>query len=550
MGMLVVKGRSADAESLGPSELELIDGQQRLTTTVLLMDAIVDALALVTTDESKRLAEDLRYRFIRCEGRDRLRLNKDCRDFFAEVLRKREVHAAQENRSQKNLHAAAEFFRTRLEELGEEQSLAYARIERLVRRMFGALRFLLYPVTRDAAAGLIFEVMNNRGRALSQADRVKNYLMYVAEKALMHEEGLEDLGSHWGQIFKFVMQSAPGGELAGDAEARLLRAHWTVVRDPSPPRDQRGWSISQRVRHAIPLQGDKAQVCPDILEYTRTLHEMARWASFVLNPTQDKAHQWADAGTDGGEIVDALGAFSRMSHVASCLPLLLAGLSRLAGHPESMLRLARTLETFAFRVYGVCNHRGHTGQSAFRRLAHWLYRAPEVELLSVLGEVLANVDQWTGWYAEDEKFRDHLLQDNFYESHSAQEIRFFLYEYERELAGGQRLAYEWTAFADGRKTQIEHVFPRNPRDERFLGRTPERHATHVHRLGNLTVTRNNPQLSNRHFAQKKPIYRNSPVVIERSIAEHRVWTMKQVNERGAALADFALRRWPRYPSPT
>jgi len=178
-------------------------------------------------------------------------------------------------------------------------------------------------------------------------------------------------------------------------------------------------------------------------------------------------------------------------------------------------------------------------------LAHELYIAREEELVSTVQGVLAKVDQWVGWYGEDAKFREHLLKDNFYGSHSAQEIRFLLYEYERELSGGQKLAYEWSAFSDGRQTQVEHIYPRNPRDDRYLGRNPERHESYVHRLGNLTVTRNNPKLSNRHFAKKKSIYRTSPVVIERVIADRRVWTMKQVDERGQLIADFALRRWPR-----
>ena len=109
--------------------------------------------------------------------------------------------------------------------------------------------------------------------------------------------------------------------------------------------------------------------------------------------------------------------------------------------------------------------------------------------------------------------------------------------------GAKELSYEWSAFANPRTTQVEHIWPQNPQEESFLGRSQEKHDSHVHRLGNLTVTRFNQTLSNKPFRQKKPIYRSSNLVIENVLAEERGWSMKRVNERGLKLAEFALRRW-------
>ena len=137
-----------------------------------------------------------------------------------------------------------------------------------------------------------------------------------------------------------------------------------------------------------------------------------------------------------------------------------------------------------------------------------------------------------------------MRSDRFYQSHSTQEIRYLFYEYERFRCGSQQLAYEWSAFSNGKETQIEHIWPQNPREERYLGRTPQNHQGHVHRLGNLTVTRFNAQLSNKLFADKKRLYRDSPVTIERCLADERTWSMKHVNERTEQLSEFVINRWP------
>ena len=92
MGMLVVKARTG-----AEAECELIDGQQRLTTTVLLMDALV-ALRARGGAEGGRQAAALEER-IRSGGLDRLRLNADSRSFFQEILAQEEP-SADPNRSQ------------------------------------------------------------------------------------------------------------------------------------------------------------------------------------------------------------------------------------------------------------------------------------------------------------------------------------------------------------------------------------------------------------------------------------------------------------------
>ena len=98
---------------------------------------------------------------------------------------------------------------------------------------------------------------------------------------------------------------------------------------------------------------------------------------------------------------------------------------------------------------------------------------------------------------------------------------------------------------------IEHVMPQNenlrPEWKKMLGESwQEIHQTWLHRLGNLTLTGYNSEYSDISFEDKKKIkngFGDSPLRLNRFIAEQSEWSEKQIRERGELLADKALKIW-------
>ena len=99
---------------------------------------------------------------------------------------------------------------------------------------------------------------------------------------------------------------------------------------------------------------------------------------------------------------------------------------------------------------------------------------------------------------------------------------------------------------------IEHILPNSqnlpPEWRNMLGEnwrdTKERC---VHRLGNLTLTGYNPELSNHSFSKKKTMeggFEDSPIRLNKFIAKQEFWTEKEINERSNQLAVQARARWP------
>lgn len=554
-GMIVVEHLKKKLNELEMQEyevLEVIDGQQRLTTLVLLLQTLVEELKALPQPDAMAQATILQDRYIGKPGWFRLALNEDSRTYFEHLLATGEPLGRTENGSQRNILDAVQYLRRKVRALAEDPEKRYEQVSRLVRLLQSNLRFLSYQVDDDAEAGLIFEVMNNRGKPLSEADRLKNYLMYLAHKVEMSDDAVKGIARSWGDIFKQVMLASPDGTNSAETENRLLRNHWIIYKEASRPREFSGMSLSQRVKQEmlltpVPAEEAKAQhlaIASTVEDYTRSLTTCAHDFSEIANPTAPGAFGWiADERLRRGTIHDIL-SLDRMGHTASALPLLMAGRRRLGKHPELFRKLAGALSKYSLRVYVVCDHRSHTGQSHFRRLAHDLFHVEEANVESraqgVIDSVLGHAHGW----ATDEQMRNALRQPDFFQKYSYQAIRYLFFEYEIHECHGQEPALDWATFSNSKLTQVEHIFPQaGTGDGQWLGGSKEVHDANVQRLGNLTVTHFNQTLSNRPFEEKRPIYAKSNLVIENSLQHYDRWDLDTVKKREESLVSFVLKRW-------
>lgn len=97
---------------------------------------------------------------------------------------------------------------------------------------------------------------------------------------------------------------------------------------------------------------------------------------------------------------------------------------------------------------------------------------------------------------------------------------------------------------------VEHVMPNKIGREwkEMLGDDWERiHQAWLHRLGNLTLTAYNSEMSNKPFGEKKQApggFNHSAVRLNLYIKDQEAWAERQMKERGQRLACLALRVWP------
>jgi hypothetical protein len=116
---------------------------------------------------------------------------------------------------------------------------------------------------------------------------------------------------------------------------------------------------------------------------------------------------------------------------------------------------------------------------------------------------------------------------------------------------------EHVALAD---LSIEHIMPQTLTDEwqHMLGKSVEEsenvaeesenvdtlHEQFKHRMGNLTLTAYNSELSNSPFETKRGLLRNSNLEMNKEVAGYEQWGFEEIDARGQLLANRAVRIWP------
>lgn len=168
---------------------EVVDGQQRLTTCLLLLDRVrrrLDVLASDGVQDAANVSARIRatYGMVSVDHAQlpKLRLGAGLNPYWVDVsLGEQHFVGPALIAGQERLRDAAAFFDEKIATLTADDSAAeFDRLKDLQRRVTAGLGFLVYEVQSIAEVGVIFETLNERGRDLSDLEKTKNYLLYLA----------------------------------------------------------------------------------------------------------------------------------------------------------------------------------------------------------------------------------------------------------------------------------------------------------------------------------------------------------------------------------
>lgn len=544
-----------DEEGSSYEVFDIVDGQQRLTTTVILLDAIRRVAS--KSNGLQKLAQGIEKRYISVTAPSgqpiyKLRLNEDSHRFFVDkVLSDNPILGGSEISAHERLLGAKNHFLDYLARKEQELGVDYDQwLRDLHRKITSQLKVSLYNVEDSSEVGVIFEVMNNRGKPLSEMEKVKNYLLYLGSKlSLPDHDFAGEVNRTWANVFRSLMRAGLPG--TGD-EDQLLRVHWLMAYDP----DRRKWDGSKSIKDEFSLKreryrNDHRQLLTDLVEYTRSLDNASVAYCDVIRPNREGAFSSVDRNPDLREQLRAASEkLTRVRVVATFLPLLVATRLRCRQDESRYLDMVRLCEVFAFRVYRLLEWRSYTGEPMIRRLAYQLY-AGEVSLEAALERLRAKLLD----YCPTSRFNKALSfgegREDWY--HWAG-LKYFLYEYEEHLAGGRRrdVRLPWEVIEKRvRENTIEHILPQTPTDQYWTSRfNDEDRVRLTHDLGNLCLTYDNSSYGNKPFPNKKggpntngPCYWNSVLFQEHELADLNEWNKEELLKRRQRMVEWALRRW-------
>lgn len=206
-----------DEEENGCEVRNIIDGQQRSATVMLLLAALVRYMEENKIRVNDIDADAIVHRHLHCDGSSdgalRLVLSRSDAETLAAIVNKRPLPKDASENVVKNY----EFFYARMNE--EEFD-----VEKLCRGL-GLLTVIFAELTNDDSPQLVFESLNSKGMPLSTADLIRNFLLI----AMTHEEQTRLYDEYWAPI-ESMFQPDPGSLKLNNAVHGWLQVRYTKVR--------------------------------------------------------------------------------------------------------------------------------------------------------------------------------------------------------------------------------------------------------------------------------------------------------------------------------
>lgn len=504
-GSIVIKP-NAHAEEI------IIDGQQRITTLSLLFLAIVKCLEnneVETILEPNRLKGDFLLDYYKPTS-DQIRLHSNPRDYEAYTKlygdKKFFVEASNITRNYKYIYSFIDNMEITIDELF--QSL-------------NKLQFMIISLNSpDDDPQLIFESLNSTGLELTNADKIRNYL-------LMNEEL--------------------------DMQDHLYLNYW------KPIEERTSFNLSEFFRMYLTTKNAQTPTIKYIYDEFKKYYENSwedKEAFFIDLEEYSFAYQQILGHPVGNKKIDSILFRLNQIEVTVTHPFLMAILRDLNNENLS----TKSVEDI-FEVVESYIARRMTAQipsNALNKIFAVLYRdyrkhsesthASNFEPVDIISYLLLTKEK-TGLFPTNEDIRSILQTRDMYNINS--KFRTYFFERLENYNHVENLnIYEGI---DEQDYSIEHIMPQNlsPQWEIDLGEESEHiHEMYVHNLGNLTLTGYNPKMSNRPFSDKQNMdkgFRESHFVNLNAIpASVDSWGEEEIIKRRDSLIDQSLKVWE-YP---
>lgn len=520
-----------------PETWELIDGQQRLTTLQLLLNAARDVfvscgLEAQAIDLERVTRNDERL----CKDDDIFKLwpTGGDQDAFRAVMN---CDAQQHEASQ--LTKAHRYFGTQVREwLAPDDAGLAERGQHLLVTLLALLELVVIKLDGTDDAFVIFETMNARGTPLLAADLVKNYVLQTAVK--QHKDKDAFHAEYWRQ-FEEERDSAAQAPwwLQEIRQGRIYRPridvflnHWLVMRSGTEVKSR---DLFPAFKSLVEEHGadDIEPVVQSFVHVAGAYRRLDQWGEHT--PEGRFLYRW--------RVVQAGVLTPVLLQLFSADPTVLS--------VEKRARALGYLESFLVRRL-VC------------RMTSKDYNRLFLELIGRLQERLATADDevrafllaqdaHSRVWPTDEAMQDSIVDLPLYGRINQGRIRMVLEGLEERLRGPEAESQ----FAP-RNLQLEHVMPRAwhtswplpEHDAEQRHQVIARRERRVHTLGNLTLLTGklNRNISNSAWGVKRDaVNRHTTLYLNKHLLEQSPESFddESIIERGRALGRLACEVWPR-----
>ena len=345
---------------------------------------------------------------------------------------------------------------------------------------------------------MIFESLNSTGLSLTQGDLIRNYLLMNHE----YEKQKMLYKNFWLEIEK---------RITNEKISDFVRDYLTMKNGSISNKDKVYDDFKKYIK-----QNNENMDEEGILEELKTYSEYYSW--------------FLNGNSPNNKINEKLSEFRYLRNT-TVYPLILSVFEDTYSYKNinenELLDILNLLISYIFRR-SVC---GYTTNSLNKVFASIVVLLKSKDIYKQIEKGLMNKS-----FPGDEEFRAEFIKCNFYKKGTE------FCKYTLKLLE----TFENKEQTDMENITIEHIMPQTLNSEWRIelgSKFEQIHSEYINTIGNLTLTGYNPELSNKNFELKKRYYEESNIKMSREIANYDKWKDTEIKDRAEQLFEKAKRIW-------
>lgn len=481
----------------------IIDGQQRFTTILLLIYAAIKCIKKLVgsnsdTQENQRRIATLKSRYmgkedpVSLEYDNLLTLNRNNNPYFSDyILKLDDLRVRNLTTTEKLMKNCFEYYEGKLANKfsnGKE----YASF---IQKVADGLHFTQIVVSDEMNAFRVFETLNARGVQLSSADLLKNYLFSKVDTHLIHSSRIDTLERKWSNLTD---------NIKAEKLPEFLRYYWNIQH--------------KTIRSSLVYKTIREEIKEEKQVFV-LMDELLRFSDIYMALTDENDDMWTDY-----EIRENI-ALLNLFRLKQPYSLLMAAKAFL--NESNFKSVLKKVVTLCFR-YNVISDRNPNDQEVpFNQLAQYISSEHKVNF-----EFLHSI------MVKDDEFETSFSEKSFpYNSRNAKIIKYILGKIEHFKGSSMIVKY------DDDSVTIEHIYPRNPSEEWNVDDAKMQRL--VFKLGNTCLLEKtlNRELQNTNFEDKKLSFKKSSYYYAQRIANLEEWNENSIIRLQREMAKAAVSIW-------
>ena len=528
------KGKDKDFELL-----EVIDGQQRITTITILFFILLKELQ--TRGSTMYDINIKQEKYIRYHDRSKLKLGDDNDyEFFLTYILSKDKDDI--NFQEFTTPAQELLWKAKHIMIDKLKELELNKLEAIVNIIENA-EILVYSEKESAEAALIFETTNDRGKSLTNLEKIKSFLMYKTflSQSQKHDSAdmIGKIYSRFGEIYRVIE----------NCKSLFKQKEITAVEE-----DQ----ICQYNFIGFYLWKGKAdyQNYLDVLKSHINMLTSQKQFEEVINFIEKYTASLKETFTNFTKLISlknkAIDEIYYLDRIAIFYPLLLK--SYHLDKTENKSQLSELLEIcskLSFRVFSLRFKRTNDLDIYLNKLCR--------DFIGDFDSLKRNLSNKINESAPISGFVEKLKSQNFYTNEYSKTMNFLFWKYENYLRMNFQpicgeMPYEELTNKDRRyKISIEHITAQALKNGcQFCNiSTDEFKETYLHSLGNLTI---DPQSSNSSKGaeiwdtKNEKYFEKAPFKTQLELSDYvdietKLWDEKCINKRRDRIIEVAKALW-------